>query len=119
MRVKKAGGQIYGADLNAAERKALDMECRRMLAEHTRLHEIEMDAIIIRQLRRMTGWDEAELKSFYQGFNVELNKLLKHYEMDDDDAPWLCTYELKKEGIDIEQWRRETCPNERHDIFGK
>lgn len=119
MRVKKAGGYIYGADLTAAERKALEMESKRMLAEYTRLHEIEMDAIIIRQLKRMTGWDESQLKTFYQDFNIELDRLLRHYEMGEDDAAWLCTRELKLEGIDIEQWRREVCPNERHDIFGK
>ena len=54
MTVKKSGKTIYGAELTAAERKALDMEARRALAEHTRKHELEIEAMIMRQVRRKT-----------------------------------------------------------------
>lgn len=33
MRVKKAGGKVYGAVLTNAEKKAMDMEIKRQLAE--------------------------------------------------------------------------------------
>ena len=35
MRVKKSGKHIYGADLSAAEKKAMDIEIKRQLAEYT------------------------------------------------------------------------------------
>lgn len=38
MVVKKAGGKIYGAVLTAAEKKAMNMEIERQLAEYTRKH---------------------------------------------------------------------------------
>ena len=33
MRVKKTGGKVYGAVLTTSEKKALDMEIKRQLAE--------------------------------------------------------------------------------------
>lgn len=116
MTVKKTGKTIYGAELTAAERKALDMEARRALAEHTRKHELEIEAMVIRQLRRITGWGETRLKRFYMQFGPELMKLCDRYEMPEDDAPWLCTNELLKEGYDIEAWHREAYPNERYEV---
>lgn len=115
MIVKKSGKTIFGATLTAAERKALDMEARRILAEYTRQHELEIEAMVIRQLRRLTGWGETRLKRFYDEFTPELMKLCEHYEMPEADAPWLCTKELKDEGFDIEAWHRERYPNERYD----
>ena len=119
MIVKKAGGQVYGAELTAAERKAFDMEARRILAEHTRKHELEIEALVIRQVRRATGWGELRLKRFFNGFDNELGSLCERYDMKDNDAPWLCTYELKQEGFDIEQWHRDRHPNERYEVTCK
>lgn len=45
MVVKKAGGKIYGAVLTSAEKKAMNMEIERQLAEYTRKHEVELNAI--------------------------------------------------------------------------
>ena len=33
MRIKKFGGKVFGADLSANERKAMNMEIQRQLAE--------------------------------------------------------------------------------------
>ena len=116
MIVKKSGKTVYGAILTAEEKKALDMEARRALAEHTRQHELEIEAIVIRQLRRLTGWGETRLKRFYMEFAPALYSLVDRYEMDDVDAPWLCTQELKEEGFDIEAWHREAYPNARYTV---
>ena len=118
MIVKKSGKTIYGAELTAAEQKSLDMECRRQLAEYIRKHDLEIEASVIRQLRQLTGWGETRLKRFYEAFDKELYKLVDRYEMTDDDAPWLCTRELKEEGFDIEAWHREVHPNEKHTVGG-
>lgn len=45
MRVKKAGGRIFGGTMSAAEKKAMDLEIQRQLAEYDRKHLIEIDAI--------------------------------------------------------------------------
>lgn len=114
MLIKKSGGKIYGADLTAAEKKALDMEIYRELAEHTRIHELEVEALVIREVRRHTGWGKIKLKRFYNDFAKDLDELVKHYEMTDSDTAWLCMRELKEEGFDIEQWHHELYPNEKY-----
>lgn len=116
MIVKKSGKTVYGVELTAAEKKALDMEARRTFAEYTRKHELEIEAIFIRQLRRLTGWGGIKLKRFYMDFSPELMRLCDHYEMPEVDAPWLCTHELKEEGFDIEAWHREAYPNEKYEV---
>jgi hypothetical protein len=115
MVVKKSNGKVYGAGLTPTEQKALEMEARRQLAEYTRKHDLEIEAIVIRQLRRLTGWGETRLRRFYNGFDGELTNLILRYELGDDDAQWLCTRELKQEGFDIEQWHRERFPNEKQE----
>lgn len=112
MQVKKFGKTIYGAELTSAEKKALEIEVKRQLAEYTNAHELEIEAIVIRQLRRHTGWGERRLKRFYDDFSDELASLVEHYEMSEEDAPWLCTRELKEEGFDIKLWYQEKHSNE-------
>lgn len=118
MFVKKTGKTVYGAILTNEEQKALDMEARRQLAEYTRKHQLEIEAVTIRQLRRLAGWGETRLKRFYTEFDSELEKLINRYEMGDDDAQWLCTRELKEEGFDVEAWHREVHPNEKYKVGG-
>ena len=116
MRVKKSAGKAYGVELTASEQKALDAEIRRQLAEHTKKHTLEIEAVVIRTLRRLTGWGETRLKRFYDEFDGELDKLVGRYEMTEEDAPWLCTRELKEEGFDIEKWSEERYPNTKWDV---
>lgn len=116
MVVLRSGKTVFGAQLNAAERKALDMEARRSLAEYTRKHELEIEATVLWQVKQLTDWDEGLLKAFYQDFDITLDKLIEHYEMGVEDAQWLCTRKLKDEGIDIEAWRREKYPNLKYEI---
>lgn len=55
MQVKKAGGKVYGAVLTAAEKKAMDMEIQRELAEYDRKHIAEIDATILWVLHEQFG----------------------------------------------------------------
>lgn len=122
MQVLKSGKYIIGTKLTAAEQKALDMTTRRQLAEYTRKHELEIEATVIWQIKRILEEELGEevdvslLKRLYNGLDVELDKLIDHYEMGIDDAQWLCTKKLKDEGIDIEAWRREKYPNMKYEV---
>ena len=101
MRVKKSGKYIYGADLSAAEKKAMDIEIRRQLAEYTKKHEQEVSAIILWELHNQLGFGHDRLKKFYDNFRPALDDLIKRYEMEDGDEAWLCTQKLKDYGFDI------------------
>ena len=86
MRIKKAGGKVYGADFTAAERKAMNLEIQRQLAEHSRKHANEIDAIILWQLHAQYG--------FGNRFNHEVRqqrRLLMHRNEILKLAQWLGT----------------------------
>ena len=100
MRVKKSSKYIYGAELSAAEKKAMDIEIRRQLAEYTKKHEQEVSAIILWELHTQLGFGHDRLKKFYDNFRPALDDLIKRYEMDDGDEAWLCTQKLKDCGFD-------------------
>ena len=102
-----ARGKVYGADFTAAERKAMNLEIQRQLAEYSRKHANEIDAIILWQLHAQYGFGEKRLRRFYDRFKAEYFDLIKRYEMDEDDNIWLNTYKLKEIGVDIESWNRD------------
>lgn len=107
MLVKKVGGKVYGASLTAAEKKAMDIEIKKQLAEDDRKHLTEIDAMILWQLHEQFGFGPKRLKQFYDAFAKSMDELVKRHEMDDDDQIWLCTYMIKKYGVDIEKWEKE------------
>lgn len=107
MQIKKAGGKIYGANLTAQERKAMNMEIQRQLHEYDKAHMKEFDAVILYVLRQVFGFGEKRLRQFYDRFNTEVDALLQRYLMEEGDKVWLCTEMLKRDGIDIEQWQKD------------
>lgn len=108
MLVKKAGGKVYGATFTAAEKGAMDMEIKRQLAEYTRKYEADLNATILYVLHEQLGFGEQRLKKFFDRFSVEIDALVKYYEMDEEDAAWLCTRKLLDMGIDVEKWCDES-----------
>lgn len=115
MFVKKAGGRVIGAELTVAERKAMNIEIQKDLAEFNRKNAIEIDALFIWWLRRKLGFGPKRLKEFYLDFSEAFEALIAHYEMPKTEGVWLCTEQLKEEGIDIEEWVKESeqCEKER------
>ena len=106
MRVKKAGGKVFGAVLSAAERKAMDMEINRQIVEADRRYTDDIDAMVLYTLRVHLGFGEKRLRKFYDAFSAEHDRLIRHYQMP-DDYPWLCKERLKRIGVDVEAWNRE------------
>lgn len=106
MVVKKSGKLIYGADLTAAEKKAMDIEIRKCMADYTNNNLMEMDAIILWILHEQLGFGEKRLRKFYDNFHVELKALTDRYEMDGEEV-YLCQKKLKDIGIDIDKWHKE------------
>ena len=107
MRIKKAAGKVYGAAMTVAEKKAMNMEIQRQLAEYDEKHATEIDALILWVLHSEFGFGEKRLKRFFDRFNAAIADLLERYVMEEDDKVWLCTYMLKRDGIDVKKWREE------------
>lgn len=111
MNVKTAFGKIFGARLNAAEQKAMDIEIKKQLAEWTKKHENEIEAMVLWQLHEEFGFGHERLKRFHDKFSENMDNLVERYMIDDDDQAWLCTHKLNNYGINIEKWNDEECSN--------
>lgn len=107
MQIKKAGGKVYGAILTNAEKKAMDMEIKRQLAEFDKKNMMEVDAMVLWVLMQEFGFGEKRLRRFHNTFSKQIHSLVERYQMDENDDVWLCTEMLKRRGIDINQWNNE------------
>lgn len=107
MKVKKAGKRVFGAVMSTAEKKAMDMEIQRQLAEYDRKHIREIDALVLWVLHEQLGFGNKRLKKFYDNFSRGIEALICRYEMEQGDDVWLCTYKLKEIGCDLEKWEKE------------
>ena len=84
MQVKKAGGKVYGAVLTAAEKKAMDLEIQRELAEYDRKHIAEIDATILWVLHEQFGFGAQRLRTYYDAFHDRIKELVSRYDMAKD-----------------------------------
>ena len=71
MRIKKAGGKVFGAVLTAAERKAMDMEINRQIVEADRRYADDIDAMVLYTLHVHLGFGKKRLRKFYDAFSAE------------------------------------------------
>ena len=107
MQIKKAGGRVYGATLTDSEKKAINMEIRRQLAEMVKNNMEEVDATVLYVLMTEFGFGKKRLRRFHDTFDEQITALVHRYEMGSNDDVWLCTEMLKRRGIDINQWNKE------------
>jgi hypothetical protein len=47
-------------------------------------------------------------RRYYDAIVANLDKMLQYYDMDEDDATFILLHDLKKRGIDLEAWNKET-----------
>ena len=103
---------MFGAVLSAAEKKAMDMEINRQIAEADRRYTDDIDAMVLYTLRVHLGFGKKRLRKFYDAFSAEHDRLIQYYQMP-GDYTWLCKEMLKRIGVDVEAWNRERRePNE-------
>ena len=112
MRIKKAGGRIFGAALTVAEQKAMDMEINRQIVEADRRYTDDIDAAVLYTLHTHLGFGAKRLRRFYEAFSAEHDKLIQYYLMP-DDYTWLCKEKLKQIGVDVASWNAERKPTDR------
>lgn len=48
------------------------------------------------------------LRTYYDAFHDRIKELVSRYEMEDQDDIWLCTQMLKRIGVDVEAWHKES-----------
>lgn len=107
MYFQKSGRQIFGVQLTAAEQKAIDREIEKRLVIYTENHNLEIIAMTLLTLHEEFGFGESRLKRFFDRYDETVEGLVKRYELDEDDAPWIATHKLKEIGIDVAKWHAE------------
>ena len=113
MRVKKYGGRVFGADLTAAERTAMDIEINRQIAVRDKQYAADIDALVLYTLMAHYGWKKKRLRKFWNAFNAEHKALREYYQMNESgDNEWLAHRKLNQIGVDIRQWYKEDYINE-------
>lgn len=112
MRVKKLCGKPYGVEFTAAERKAMNLEINRQIAEKDEQYKEDIDAMILYVLMAHYGWRKKRLRKFWEAFIGEHKALREYYLMDEPgDNEWLAHRKLKQIGVDIHQWYKEDEKN--------
>lgn len=113
MRVKSFRGKVYGAKLTAAEKRAMDIEINRQIAEKDAQYAADLDAMVLYTLMAHYGWKKKRLKRFWNAFIAEHKALREHYEMNKPgDVEWLAHRKLKEIGVDVHQWYKEVQSDE-------
>ena len=115
MYIKKTGKNIFGAVLTSAEKKAMDIEIQKELAEYDRKNVKEICSIIIRILRDEFGFSKKKAKQFYMSVDSSVMNLIRYYELGLGDDAWISTRILKEQGIDIDEWEAELHEKEKQD----
>ena len=111
MQFKKSCGRIFGVEFTSAEKRALDLEISRQIAESDIRHADDVDAMMLYALKVHLGFGKKRLQRFYDAFIVDHESMIKQYQMP-DDYPWLCKEMLKRAGVDVEAWNRERRKSE-------
>lgn len=101
-------GKVYGAELTAAEKKAMKIEINRQLVERDKQYAEDIDAMILYTLMAHYGWKKKRLKRFWKAFVEEHKALREYYQMDSlGENEWLAHLKLKEIGVDVHQWYEE------------
>lgn len=108
MRVKSYKGRVYGAELTAAEKRAMNIEINRQLVERDKQYAEDIDAMVLYVLMAHYGWKKNRLKKFWRAFIESHKELREHYQMDaPDENKWLAHQKLKEIGVDVHKWYEE------------
>ncbi len=108
MRVKSYKGRVFGAELTAAERKAMNIEINRQIAERDAQYAADIDALVLYTLMARYGWKKKRLKGFWDAFNAEHKALREFYELvNPGENEWVAHRLLKEIGVDVKKWYKE------------
>lgn len=90
---------------------AMNQEITRQILEQDAAFSMDNDSSILWMLHVHFGFGPKRLKKAWKLFYSEHKKLVSHYELNPEDGGWLCRQELKKIGVDVEEWYKEEGSN--------
>lgn len=113
MKIKSYKGKVFGAELTAAEKKAMNIEINRQIVKRDEQYAADIDAMVLYTLMAHYGWKKKRLKKFWNAFIEEHKALREFYQMNEPgDNEWLAHKMLLKNGVNIHEWYKEENKNE-------
>ena len=90
------------------QRKAMDEEIDRQIVAKDKEHYLDTVAMVLWALHthKATRFGAKRLKHFYDDFDKLHDDLLKYWELDKDDRPWIVRRMLQEIGVDVEEWEK-------------
>ena len=107
MIVKGPRSNPIGAHLNAAERKALNIEINKAIAAFDRRNELNIEAVILWVLHEEFGFGHDRLRRFYVAFDRRFKELCERYEVESVEVGEVSAVKLRDIGVDVEEWNKE------------
>lgn len=102
---EKADAQKYMS--TEVSQKALNREINQGLVEaNDRFYKDEV-SVILWTIHRLTGWGAIRLKRYFDAYTPAWEELKRHYQVSDDDVPWITKKLLKDIGVDLDEWMKD------------
>ena len=91
--------------LTNKERKAIEREVNKQTAENVKNLSVNLQALVLWNLREQLGWGKKLLLRFQKAFLPKLKELEQFYLCNDAaELEFVCLYKLKNEvGIDVKE----------------
>ena len=90
--------------MNKAQQEAFNAEVRRQLAEHLRVCEGDLWAMLLYHVHLVARWKKPGLTRLYKESKADFKELLNWYQFGKADESFLCRHKLKNEcDIDIDE----------------
>ena len=92
-----------------AQEEAMMREINKQIAEADKKRYPETVAMVLYALHvhKGTQFGVKRLRAFFEDFDKIHKELLKRYELDNDETPWIAERLLKEIGIDVQEWCNE------------
>lgn len=104
MRIRKLNGKIFGAELSENEKKAMDIEINRQIIEADREYQLDLNTLVLYTLYAHFGFGKKRLREFFLSMKQEHDDLINHYELEEEEFPWIARKKLLDAGVDVEKW---------------
>lgn len=87
------------------EKNFIEYEVKKQFWEQEKQTYMNVDAAVLYALHEEFGFGKKRLRRFYKRFVEHIKILENHYCMEGESI-YLCREQLKKLGIDIEEWQK-------------
>lgn len=94
-------------DFSAKQRAEIQRYANREFNRRIDHYNRDASMMIFYVLHTELGFGVKRLKRFHRAFDAMQEQLIKRYEMNEIDTPWICEEKLRQAGFDIDDLMQE------------